>query len=56
MSPMDAPSKRRPLTARDWLIVTGAGVVIVVLGQVGLGILIGLFGLGGLAWRLAGDR
>lgn len=56
MTPMDRQNKRPPMAAREWLVVIGAGVVIAVLGQPAVGLLIGVLGVGGLAWRLVGDR
>lgn len=54
---------KRETTARDWLLIIGAGVLVAVLALSGtfpdaapLGVLMVLLGTLGLGWRLVRDR
>lgn len=54
---------KREMTAREWLLVIAAGLVVAVIAAplmgaaaIGLGVAIVLVGALGLAWRLLKDR
>lgn len=54
---------KREMTAREWLLVIAAGLVVAVIAAplmgaaaIGLGVAIALVGALGLAWRLLKDR